>query len=381
LSGIDFQRTMAWKDGIVQKLTGGVGALLKKAKTTVLQGKARILDGKTVEVTGGPEPIVVRAEHLILATGSRPFGLRNLPFGDHVISSTEALQLPAIPETLAIVGGGYIGLEIGTAMAKLGSKVTVVEAADRILPQYDADLTRPVASRLAQLGVTVHTGAQAKGLSVDGTSLLFSTEDGEQTVAASKILVTIGREPVLDGFGLEQLGLEMQGRYIRIDAKCATSMHGVYAIGDITGEPMLAHRAMAQGDLVANVIAGDHASWDKRAIPAVCFTDPEIVSVGLLPTDRSDLKVSSFPFVGNGRAMSLERSDGFVRFVSEPRNDLVLGIQAVGAGVSELAGQFGLAIEMGATLQDVAATIHAHPTLGETVQEAAMKGFGRALHI
>lgn len=381
LKTIDFRQTIAWKDGIVRKLTSGVGGLLKKAGVTVVHGKARILDGKTVEIAGGAETIVIETEHLVLATGSRAVELPDLPFGGSVISSTDALQLAEIPETFAVVGGGYIGLEIGTAMAKLGSKVTVVEAAGRILPQYDAELTRPVAARLSQLEVMVHTGAKAKGMSADGKSLLFVTEDGEQTVAAAKVLVTIGRKPVLDGFGLEQLGLDMQGRYIRIDGRCATSMRGVYAIGDITGEPMLAHRAMAQGNLVAETIAGGQARWDKRAIPAVCFTDPEVVTVGLLPSDRTDAKVSIFPFLGNGRSMTLERSDGFVRFVSDPNNDLILGIQAVGAGVAELAGQFSLAVEMGATLLDVAETIHAHPTLGETTQEAALKGLGRALHI
>ncbi|MEZ5655078.1 MAG: dihydrolipoyl dehydrogenase [Sphingobium sp.] len=378
---IDLGKTIDWKDGVVKRLTGGVSGLLKKAKARTVQGKATIVDGKTVEVETVDGPVRIRTENLVVATGSVPFELPFLPFGDKVISSTDALALRQVPKTLAVVGGGYIGLEIGTAMAKLGAKVTVVEAAERILPQYDAELTAPVSARLEKLGITVHLSAKAQGLGKGGKSLAVEMPNGAIEVPADLILVTVGRKPVTEGFGLETLGLTMNGAYVAVDDRCATSMRDVYAIGDVTGDPMLAHRAMAQGGLVAEIVAGQAKRWDKRAVPAVCFTDPEIVVVGALPSEAQGAKSNLFPFAANGRSMTMERSDGFVRIVSDPSNDLVLGIQAVGAGVSEMAAQFALAIEMAATLTDIADTIHAHPTLGETVQESALKGLGRALHI
>ncbi|WP_136440942.1 dihydrolipoyl dehydrogenase [Pacificoceanicola onchidii] len=378
---IDLAKTIAWKDGVVKRLTGGVSTLLKKAKTRFVSGQARIVDGKTVEVATQDGPLRISCKNLVLATGSKPFELPFLPFGGSVISSTEALDLTEVPGKLTVVGGGYIGLEIGTAMAKLGAKVTVVEAADRILPQYDAELTKPVMARLKALGITVHLSAKAKGLSDDGAALLVDREGGSLEIPSDKVLVTVGRTPTVRGFGLEDLGLTMNGAFVAVDAYCATSMRGVYAIGDVTGDPMLAHRAMAQGVVVAEHVAGRPAIWDKQAIPAVCFTDPEIVTVGALPGEVESSDTALFPFAANGRAMTMERSDGFVRIVFSKENERVLGIQAVGAGVSEMAGEFALAIEMAATLTDIADTVHAHPTLTETVQETALKALGRALHI
>ena len=313
-----------------------------------MQGWATFRDGKTVTVETETGEQVIKAETVVIATGSAPVELPFLPFGGSVISSTEALSLPHVPERLAVVGGGYIGLELGTAFAKLGAKVTVVEALPRILAQYDAELTRPVAKRLAALGVEVLLGAKAKGLSKKGDALLVETADGtEKNVAADKVLVTVGRKPVTAGWGLDQIDLDMAGKFIRIDEQCRTSMRGVYAIGDVTGEPMLAHRAMAQGEMVSEIVAGHGRSWDKRAIPAVCFTDPEIVSVGLSPEEAKarniEVKTGLFPFAANGRAMTLQGEDGFVRVVARADNHLVLGVQAVGTGVSELSAAFSLA--------------------------------------
>jgi dihydrolipoamide dehydrogenase len=312
--------------------------------------------------------------------------LPNLPFGGAVISSTEALSLTSVPEKLVVVGGGYIGLELGTAFAKMGAKVTVVEAQARILPQYDAELTRPVSKRLQALGIDVMTRAKARGVAKAGGALLVETESGsEVSLAADRILVTVGRRPVTQGWGIEELVVDMDGPFIRIDEKCQTSMRGIYAIGDVTGEPMLAHRAMAQGEMVAEIIAGHKRVWDKRAIPAVCFTDPEIVAVGLTPDEAQktggEIRVGHFPFSANGRAMTKLGEEGFVRVVARADNHLVLGIQAVGQGVSELSAAFGLAIEMGARLEDIAGTIHAHPTQGEAFQESVLKSLGRELHI
>jgi dihydrolipoamide dehydrogenase len=384
-AAIDFSRTVTWKDGIVSRLSSGVAGLLKKAKVKYVQGHAKFRDGKTVEVETETGTQVIRAETVVVATGSAPVELPALPFGGPVISSTEALSLPNVPEKLAVVGGGYIGLELGIAFAKLGSKVTVVEALPRVLAQYDAELTRPVSKRLAALGVEVLTGAKAKGVSGKGDALLVEMADGkEKKIAADNILVTVGRRPVTEGWGLEEIDLGRAGKFIRIDDQCRSSMRGVFAIGDVTGEPMLAHRAMAQGEMVAEIVAGHKRSWDKRCIPAICFTDPEIVSAGLAPDEAKktgEIKVGLFPFSANGRAMTRQGEDGFVRVVARADNHLVLGIQTVGQGVSELSAAFGLAIEMGARLEDIAGTIHAHPTLGEAFPEAALKALGHALHI
>ncbi|WP_134494703.1 dihydrolipoyl dehydrogenase [Microvirga pakistanensis] len=382
---IDLSRTVAWKDAIVGRLNNGVSGLLKRAKVKMVQGQARFRDGKTVEVETETGRQVIRAETVVIATGSAPVELPSLPFGDAVISSTEALALTELPERLVVVGGGYIGLELGTAFAKLGAKVTVVEAQARILPQYDAELTRPVSRRLQALGIDVMTGAKAKGLAKAGGTLLVEAESGsEVSLAADRILVTVGRKPVTQGWGMEELVLDRDGPFIRIDETCQTSMRGLYAIGDVTGEPMLAHRAMAQGEMVAEIVAGHRRVWDKRAIPAVCFTDPEIVAVGLGPEEArravSDVRIGHFPFSANGRAMTKVGEEGFVRVVARADNHLVLGIQAVGHGVSELSAAFGLALEMGARLEDIAGTIHAHPTQGEAFQEASLGALGHALH-
>jgi dihydrolipoamide dehydrogenase len=383
---IDMGKTIAWKDSIVGRLTTGVSGLLKRAGVKGVAGRARFRDGKTVEVETETGMQVIRAETIVIATGSAPVELPALPFGGNIISSTEALALKAVPDTLAVVGGGYIGLELGTAFAKLGAAVTVVEALPRILPLYDAELVRPVAKRLAELGVTVLTGAKAKGLSQAGDALVVEAADGAtQEIPAGRVLVTVGRRPATQGFGLEEIDLDMAGPFIRIDERCHTSMRGVYAIGDVTGEPMLAHRAMAQGAMVAEIVAGHRRSWDKRCIPAVCFTDPEIVSAGLSPDEArqtgAELKIGQFPFSANGRAMTLQGEEGFVRVVARADNHLVLGVQAVGAGVSELSAAFALAVEMGARLEDIAGTIHAHPTQSEGFQEAALKALGQALHV
>ena len=375
---IDVPQMQAWKDGIVSRLTQGVSGLLRRAKTRLLQGRAEILDGKAVRVETSEGTLHIECEHLVIATGARPMDLSSLPFGGKILNSTDALALIDLPDSLAIVGGGYIGLEIGTAMAKLGVKVSVVEAASHVLPQYDAALTKPVAERLKALGVDLYLDAKADGLA-EGGALQVTTASGRMTIEAEKVLVTIGRQPNTQGFGLERLGLTMAGPHIVIDDHCATSMRQIFAIGDVTGDPMLAHRAMAQGVIVAEHIAGLPSVWDKRAVPAVCFTDPEIVVVGDLPDENAATAI--FPFAANGRAMSMERTDGFVRVVYQEATGLVTGLQAVGAGAAELSGEFALAIEMCATVTDIADTIHAHPTLGETVQEMGHMALGHALHV
>ncbi|MDP3671361.1 MAG: dihydrolipoyl dehydrogenase [Telluria sp.] len=388
---IDLARTVLWKDGIVKRLTGGVAALLKKNGVQVVNGWARILDGKTVEVQesgkAGPEGALrISCEHLLLATGSQAVELPFMPFGDAVISATEALSPESLPRQLVVVGAGYIGLELGIAYRKLGAEVTVVEAMERLLPAYDDELVKPVAASLKRLGVQVHLGCSVLGLNTAGDAVRLRDAAGnESEVASDRVLVAVGRKPRIEGWGLESLLLDMNGRAVKVDNQCQTSMRQVWAIGDLTGEPMLAHRAMAQGEMVAEIISGKRRHFTPAAMPAVCFTDPEIVVVGMTPHDAEragmDCISASFPFVANGRAMTIEGTDGFVRVVARRDNHLIVGWQAVGRAVSELSTAFSQSIELGAQLEDVAGTIHAHPTLGEAVQEAALRALGHALHV
>ncbi|MCD0504916.1 dihydrolipoyl dehydrogenase [Bordetella petrii] len=383
---IDIARTVAWKDGIVSRLTGGVEALLKKNGVQLVRGWARVLDGKTVEVDTGQGVQRIQCEHLLLAAGSEPMPLPSMPFGGKVVSSTEALSPSALPGSLVVVGGGYIGLELGTVYRKLGVQVTVVEAQDRILPTYDAELTKPVAAALARMGVELCLGRKVLGMNAAGDAVRVQNADGAETaLPADQVLLAIGRRPRTQGWGLESLQLDRAGNALRIDDQCRTSMRNVWAIGDIAGEPMLAHRAMAQGEMVAELVAGHRRRFAPASIPAVCFTDPEVVTAGLAPAQAEaaglDCLVSAFPFAANGRAMTLESTEGFVRVVARRDNHLIVGWQAVGRGVSELAAAFSQSLEMGARLEDVAGTIHAHPTLGEAVQEAALRALGQALHI
>ncbi len=387
MPSIDLAQTQRWKDGIVAKLTGGVGALVRKAGVKVVKGWATIVDGKTVDVGSAEgEPLRIQCEHLLLATGSQAVELPGLPFGGPVISSTEALALASAPKHLVVVGAGYIGLELGIAWRKLGADVAVVEATDRILPGYDAELTKPVLASLRRLGITLHLACSAEGMTEAGNGLrVRSNKADEYVLPADRVLVAAGRRPRTEGFNLESLRLDMAGRAIRIDDQCRTSMRSVWAIGDVAGEPMLAHRAMAQGELVAEIVAGRKRRFAPMVIPAICFTDPEVVVAGSTPEQAAaagiECKVASFPFSANGRSMTVEATEGFVRVVARQDNHQIVGWQAVGRGVSELSAAFCYAIEMGARLEDVAGIIHAHPTLGEAVQETALRALGQALHI
>jgi len=386
----DAAQAMRWKDGIVRRLTGGVAALLKKHDAQVIHGWAEIVDGKTVEVraqrAGGEQTRRISCEHLLLAPGSVPAALPSMPFGGRVISSTEALSPDAVPRRLVVVGAGYIGLELGIAYRKLGAEVTVIEALPQVLPAYDAELARPLAASLRRLGVAVHLGCTVQGMNDAGDAVRMRDAAGaEHEIAADQVLVAIGRRPRTEGWGLERLRLDMDGRFVKVDAQCRTSMRNVWAIGDVTGEPMLAHRASAQGEMVAEIIGGAKRRFEPAAIPAVVFTDPEVVTVGHSPEEAAraglDCIHAHFPLAANGRALTREAGDGFVRVVARRDNHLIVGWQAVGGEMSELAAAFAQSIEMGARLEDVAGTIHAHPTLGEAVQEAAMRALGHALNV
>lgn len=376
---VDFKNTRAWKDGIVDTLHGGVSGLLKRAKVKVIHGWGHFSDAKTCHVEAEDGEVVIQPEHVILAAGSTPAALPNLPFDGRVISSNEALSLEEVPEKLTIVGAGYIGIELGSAFAKLGAEVHVVEAASRILPQYDPKLAAPVKRAMEANGVVFHLQTQALEMREEGLAISGPNTD---IIPAEKVLVTVGRKPRTAGWGLESMALKMDGVFVRVDDQCATSSHNVWAIGDLVGEPMLAHKASAQGEMVAEIIAGRRRRFDPAAIPAICFSDPEILSVGAGP-DAPDIIAGTFPLAANGRALTMGDGahGGFVRVIADKDTHRVVGVQAVGAHISELSAAFTQAIEMNALLEDVAGIIHAHPTLGEGFHEACLDALGHAIYI
>src|SRR6195256_1175974 len=297
---LDLGHMVKWKDGVVDRLNKGVVGLLDRAKVRVVQGWAVFSDAKTcrVETTGGA--IDITAEHVVLAAGSEPVPLAGLPFSGKVISSNEALSLTELPQRLAVIGAGYIGLELGIAFRKLGAAVTVIEAADRILPRYDEALTRPVRRWLQRNGVELQLGARVTGLDDAGKLAVETAAGKEVAVEADKILVTVGRRPLTAGWGLEEMGLDMAGPFVQVHDQCRTAMRNVWAVGDLVGEPMLAHKAMAQGAMVAEIIAGQHRHFDPASVATIVFTDPEIVVAGMLPDEAAAAgiaaAVSVFPF-------------------------------------------------------------------------------------
>ncbi|MCB1643893.1 MAG: dihydrolipoyl dehydrogenase [Pseudomonadales bacterium] len=387
---LKFTKTIAWKDSVVDKLNGGVEALLEKAGVHIIEGWANFSDAKTCTVETADGALSIKAEHVILANGSSATELPNIPYGKNVISSTEALQLDEVPESLAIIGAGYIGLELGIAYRKLAAKVTFVEGIDRILPLYDKEITRPIEMWLKKHDTQVIFQARAQSVTeVNGKPVLIYTDKNgeEQQLPADKVLVTVGRRPNTLGWGLEKMCIDMNGPFIKVDDQNRTAMKNVWAIGDLVGEPMLAHKASAQGEMVAEIIAGHRRAFDPVAIPAVCFTEPEIVGVGLTPGEAQaqgyETLVGKFPFAAIGKALTMEAGSdgGFVRVTARKDNQVILGIHAVGAHAAELSGEFALALEMGARLDDLAHTIHVHPTLSEATMEASMSALGKAIHI
>ncbi len=392
---IDMAALISWKDGIVERLNRGVESLLASAGVEIIHGWAKFSGPKNCVVGSGNKKIEIEAENVIIATGSSHIDLPFMPCDEkNIISSTGALDLQKLPKKIAIVGGGYIGVELGCAFAKLGSKVSIIEGMDSILGIFDRELRRPLEIWLKKNGVDVHTKSLALGAEVKGkgaakkVDLTFQKDGEEITHRVDKVLVTVGRKSNIDNCGIENTGVRMDssGRFIRIDRQCRTNVPGVYAIGDVSGEPMLAHRASSQGEMVAEIIAGHIRDFDKVAIPAIVFTEPEIVSVGLLPDEAKKLGeeiiIGKFPLAANGRALTLEaeKTGGFIRVVARKSDNVILGIQAVGSHVAELHGEFILALEMGALLEDIAGTVHAHPTMAEAFHEGVLKTLGHAIH-
>ena len=393
---VDMAALVSWKDGIVDRLNKGVEGLLKAAGVDLVKGWATFSGPKSCSVETSDGEVNIEAESVIIATGSSHIDLPFMPCDEEfIISSTGALDLGSLPKSVAIVGGGYIGLELGCALTKLGSEVTVVEGLDSILAIMDKEIRRPLELWLKKHGVTVHTNALARGAEIKGkgaarkVELTFEKDGEDESIKVDKVLVTVGRSPNTKGWGLENMGVRMDasGRFIRIDRKCRTSVPGVYAIGDVAGEPMLAHKASAEGEMVAEIISGHEREFDKVAIPAIVFTEPEIISVGLTPDEAKErgeeIIVGKFPLAASGRALSIEaeKTGGFIRVTARESDHVILGVQAVGTHVAELHAEFVLALEMGALLEDVADTVHAHPTMSEAFHESVLKTLGHAIHI
>ncbi|QQE76261.1 dihydrolipoyl dehydrogenase [Brevibacillus composti] len=385
---VDFAKVQEWKNGIVNQLTGGVAKLFKGNKIQVIPGEALFVNENEVRVFHGYDVNRYRFNHCIIATGSRPIELPAFPFGKRVLSSTEALALTEIPKSLVVIGGGYIGVELGTVFAKFGTKVTILEGSDQILPGFEAEMTRLVDRKLKKLGVEINTKALAQGMEEkeDGVVVTAEVKGEQKQFEAEYVLVTVGRRPNTDELGLRDIGMKLTDRgYVVVDKKGQTSIPNVYAIGDIVEGPALAHKASYEGKVAAEAIAGHPAEVDYKAIPAVVFSDPEIASVGISESQAKeqgiDYVAGRFPFAANGRALSVNAGEGFVKLIADKETKIVLGAQIVGPEASNIIAEIGLAIEMGATLEDIELTIHAHPTLGEVTMEAAELALGRPIHV
>jgi dihydrolipoamide dehydrogenase len=384
---VDFGKVQEWKQGVVKKLTGGVSSLLKGNKIKVISGEAFFVSDNVVSISTEEEGARYKFEHCIIATGSRPIELKPFPYGERILSSTEALELKEVPKSMVVIGGGYIGVELGQTYAKFGTKVTILEGTDNILSGFEPELSRFVLRNLKKANVEVVTGAMAKSSEQTDKDVTISYEAGgeEKKVTAEYVLVTVGRKPNTDELGLQSLNMKMTDRgLIEIDDECKTSIPNIYAIGDIVDGPQLAHKATYEGKVAAEVIAGHSSKIDYKVIPAVVFSDPEIAGVGLSETEAKEqdyeIVTGKFNYAGNGRALSMSAGDGFVKIVAEKDSGIVLGAQIVGPEASNLIAEMGLAIELGSTLEDIALTIHAHPTLGELTMEAAEGALGQAIH-
>ena len=394
---VDVPTMQAWKRSVVSKLTGGVGMLLKGNGVEVIRGRARFTRGPSAGKSGGIEVqheggdvTAIEANDVVIATGSRPIQIPGFSFdGKHIHDSTSALALSEVPKHLVVIGGGYIGLELGGTFGRLGGGVTVVEAMPQLLPGFEADIVRLVERRLKAHGATILTETKAKGWQKrdDGRidCIVTDKSGADQTITCDDILVTVGRRPNSEDLGLGIAGVAVDERgFIRVDARRATVAPGIWAIGDVVGNPMLAHKASAEGEVVAEVIAGHNVVFEPRAIPAIVFTDPEIGAVGLSESEAlakgRKVKTGKYPFAGLGRAMTTGETDGFVRVIIDADSTELLGAQIVGPEASDLIAEAGLAIEMGAVALDVGLTIHGHPSLAEAFMEAAKAAIGQAVH-
>ena len=383
---VDLQRLQAWKTGVVDKLRSGVAYLCKANGVDLVYADARFQAPHQMQIRTKDGPRIITADNIIIATGSRPVELPSFEFDGHfVITTTEALSLTEIPGNFVIIGGGVSGLELGTAYARFGSHVTVIEMLDQLLPGVDGELVRVVERNLRRLGVETHVRARAKWVR-DGKVTAELADGKEIEVPADKVMVAVGRRANSDQIGLEATGIKTdEAGFIQVNAQMQTNVLGIYAVGDVVGMPMLAHKASKQGIVAAEVISGLACAADFKAMPSGIWTEPEIATVGLTEKEAKSKGyepiVGKFPFTALGRAVAVGETDGFVKVVADKESEQILGVQIVGADATDLISEAALAIEMGATLEDVSLTVHPHPTLPESLMEAAEAAKGKAIHI
>ncbi len=383
---VDINRVREWKDDVIQKLTAGLGQIAKMRGVKFVQGRAVFQNSQQLTVEG-ETATELRFKHAILATGSRPSTFP--PFdveSNRILDSSSGLEIREAYERLLVVGGGYIGLEMGTVYAALGSKVTVVELTDGLLPGVDRDLVRPLEKRLDESFEAIHLETRVSHLSESSQGVEVKLEGRvNSSEVFDAVLVAVGRTANTEGLGLENTKVQLQDHFVAIDQECRTSDPSIFAIGDVAGQPMLAHKAFREGKVAAQVIAGKAAALDNLAIPAVVFTDPEIAWCGLTETEAKqegrEVNVAKFPWGASGRALTLGRTDGLTKIVFDPETQAVLGVGIAGPGAGELIAEGCLAVEMAAVAEDLVATIHPHPTLSETVMEAAELLFGHSSHV
>ncbi|HET7658536.1 MAG TPA: dihydrolipoyl dehydrogenase [Bacillales bacterium] len=385
---IDFSKLQEWKGSVVKKLTGGIDSLFKANGVEVVKGEALFVSENEVRVNNGYESNRYKFENCIIATGSHPIELPSFKWSKRVISSTGALALEEVPKKMIVIGGGYIGIELGSAFAGFGTEVTILEGTKQILPGFEKKMASLVQRRLKKKGAEIHTEAMAKGVEETdkGVKVTAEIKGEEQTFEADYVLVTVGRKPNTEDIGLDQAGIQTTDRgLIEVDKTGKTNVDHVYAIGDIVPGPALAHKASYEGKVAAEVIAGEASEIDYMAIPAVVFSDPELASVGYTEQEAKEagyeVQSAQFPFAANGRALSLNDTDGFMKLITRKEDGLVIGAQIAGSGASDMIAELGLAIETGMTAEDLALTIHAHPTLGEITMETAEVALGTPIHI
>jgi dihydrolipoamide dehydrogenase len=388
---VDVAKMQEWKEGIVKKLTGGVSSLVKGNGSTIAMGTANITGPNSVEVTSadGKRETYTASKGIIVGTGTQMITIPGFePDGEVVITAREAVSLQSAPESMLIIGGGVIGLELGMVYQKLGTKLTVVELMDQLLPGTDLDLVRVVQKHLEKDGADIHLKSKAVKLEKIGgrAKVTIETDGKEQVVEAEKVLVAVGFKPNSAGLGLEGAGVKLDERgHIIIDDQMRTNVPSIYGIGDVAGMPYLAHKASKEGEIAAEVIAGHKSARDYRGMPAAIFTDPEIATVGMTEAqakaEGKNVKVGKFPFAASGRAMAVSETDGFIKVIIDEADHQLLGVAIVGPEASDLISESALAIEMCAFAEDVALTVHPHPTLGEGVMEAFKHALGEAVHI
>lgn len=384
---LNFEKVQEFKNGVVKKLTGGVAGLMKGNKIDVVNGEAYFVDENNLKVMTEKASQTYTFKNAIIATGSRPIEIPNFKFGKRVIDSTGALALQEVPKKLVVVGGGYIQYELGTAYANFGSEVTILEGAKDILGGFEKQMTQIVKKGLKAKGVEIVTEAMAKSAEETDNGVKVTYEAGGETkeIDADYVLVTVGRRPNTDELGLEELGLKMSDRgLVEVDEQSRSSISNIYAIGDIVAGPPLAHKASYEAKVAAEAISGEKSAVDYLGIPAVCFTEPELATVGYTEASAKEegleIKAAKFPFAANGRALALNETAGFVKLIALKENGLLIGAQVAGTGASDIIAELGLAIETGMTAEDVSLTIHAHPTLGEISMEAAEVALGTPIH-